>query len=109
MIHLIKPIASIKKLLLTFNLAPEVPVCAFGDEKRLKQTILNVVGNAIKFTKEGYVSVTASVSRPESLRDWGTEFYPVLGESHFYLRVQVDHSSESLSALFTFIMPMSLF
>ncbi|XP_057535881.1 probable ethylene response sensor 1 [Amaranthus tricolor] len=91
-IHLIKPIASIKKLLLTFNLAPEVPVCAFGDEKRLMQTILNVVGNAIKFTKEGYVSVTASVSRPESLRDWGTEFYPVLGESHFYLRVQVKDS-----------------
>lgn len=92
MIHLIKPIASIKKLSLTFGLAPEVPIWALGDEKRLMQTILNVIGNAVKFTKEGYVSVSASVARPESLRDWRTsEFYPVLGEGHFYLRVQVDY------------------
>lgn len=94
MIHLIKPVASIKKLSLTFGLAPEVPVCAFGDEKRLMQTILNVVGNAVKFTKEGYISVTASVARPESLRDWrASDFYPVMGDGHFYLRVQVDYIS----------------
>lgn len=92
-IHLIKPIASIKKLSLTFGLAPDVPVCAFGDEKRLMQTLLNVVGNAVKFTKEGYISVTASVARPESLRDWrASDFYPVLSEGHFYLRVQVKDS-----------------
>lgn len=92
-IQLIKPIASVKKLSLTLGLAPEVPVCAIGDEKRLMQTILNVVGNAVKFTKEGYVSVSASVARPESLRDWRVaELFPVLSEAHFYLRVQVKDS-----------------
>jgi len=89
-IHLIKPVASVKKLSLTVGLAPEVPVYAYGDGKRLMQTVLNVVGNAVKFTKEGYVSVSASVTRPESLRDWqASEFFPVLSEGHFYLRVQV--------------------
>lgn len=97
-IHLIKPIASVKKLSLTLVLAPEVPVYAFGDEKRLMQTILNVVGNAVKFTKEGYVSISASVARPESLRDWrASDFSPVLSESHFYLRVQVKDSGCGIS------------
>lgn len=92
-IHLIKPIASVKKLSLRLVLAPEVPVCAFGDEKRLMQTILNVVGNAVKFTKEGCISVSASVARQDSLRDWrAPEVFPVLSESHFYLRVQVKDS-----------------
>ncbi|KAK8693808.1 hypothetical protein V6N13_071376 [Hibiscus sabdariffa] len=91
--NLIKPIASVKKLSMTMILAPDLPVLAIGDEKRLMQTILNVVGNAVKFTKEGYVSIIVSVAKPESLRDWRPpEFYPVSMEGHFYLRVQVKDS-----------------
>ncbi|KAK8565507.1 hypothetical protein V6N13_020608 [Hibiscus sabdariffa] len=91
--NLIKPIASVKKLSMTMILAPDLPVFAIGDEKRLMQTILNVVGNAVKFTKEGYVSIIVSVAKPESLRDWRPpEFYPVSMEGHFYLRVQVKDS-----------------
>lgn len=85
-----KPIASVKKLSMTMILAPDLPVFAVGDKKRLMQTILNLAGNAVKFTKEGYISVVASVAKPESLRDWlPPEFYPVSSEGHFYLRVQV--------------------
>ncbi|TYH96019.1 hypothetical protein ES332_A12G149100v1 [Gossypium tomentosum] len=92
-INLIKPIASIKKLSMTMILAPDLPMYAVGDEKRLMQTILNIVGNAVKFTKEGYVSIIASVAKPESLRDWRPpEFYPVSSQGHFYLRVQVKDS-----------------
>ncbi|KAK8711503.1 hypothetical protein V6N13_146785 [Hibiscus sabdariffa] len=92
-INLIKPIASVKKLSMTMILAPDLPMSAIGDEKRLMQTILNVAGNAVKFTKEGYVSIIASVAKPESLRDWRPpEFYPVSIEGHFYLRVQVKDS-----------------
>lgn len=92
-VSLIKPIASIKKLSLTLMLTPELPVTVIGDEKRLMQTILNVVGNAVKFTKEGYVSVVASVARPESLRDWRSlEVYSTSNSGHFYLRVQVKDS-----------------
>lgn len=92
-IKLIKPVASCKKLSMTLIMAPELPTYAVGDEKRLMQTILNIVGNAVKFTKEGYVSIIASVAKPESLSDWRPpEFYPVLTDGHFYLRVQVNDS-----------------
>ncbi|CAL5360932.1 unnamed protein product [Camellia sinensis] len=65
----IKPIASVKKLSLTLILAPDLPVYAVGNEKRLIQTILNIAGNAVKFTKKGYISVVVSIAKPESLRD----------------------------------------
>ncbi|KAJ8444007.1 hypothetical protein Cgig2_020853 [Carnegiea gigantea] len=82
-----------KEIIIDSRFSARGPVYAYGDEKRLMQTILNVVGNAVKFTKEGYVSVSASVTRPESLRDWqASEFFPVLNEGHFYLRVQVKDS-----------------
>ncbi|KAF2318553.1 hypothetical protein GH714_008871 [Hevea brasiliensis] len=68
-LNLIKPIASVKKLPVTLNLAPDLPEYAIGDQKRLMQTILNVVGNAVKFSKEGNISITAFVAKPESLRD----------------------------------------
>lgn len=90
-INLIKPIAAVKKLSLSLMLAPDVPVFAVGDEKRLMQTILNIAGNAVKFTKEGYISVMACVARPDALLDpRAPEFYPVSSDDHFYLRVQVD-------------------
>nr|CAC48385.1 ethylene receptor [Fragaria x ananassa] len=96
-IDLIKPIATVKKLSMTLILAPDVPVCAVGDENRLMQTILNVAGNAVKFTKEGYVSVIASIARPESSRDWRPpEFYPAPSDGHFYLRVQVKDSGSGI-------------
>lgn len=90
-LNLIKPIASIKKLLITTNLATDVPEFAVGDEKRLMQVLLNVIGNAVKFTKEGSVSVTALVAKAESLRDARTpDFIPLATDDHFYLRVQVN-------------------
>lgn len=54
------------------------------------QIILNVAGNAIKFTKEGHISITASIARTDYLRDFRTaDFYPVACDGHFYLKVQV--------------------
>uniref|UniRef100_A0A6N2MR26 histidine kinase n=1 Tax=Salix viminalis TaxID=40686 RepID=A0A6N2MR26_SALVM len=92
-VNLIKPIASVKKLSVTSIMALDLPARAVGDEKRLKQTILNVVGNAVKFTKEGYVSIVVSVAKPDSLRDWKPfESDPMLSDDHFYLLVQVKDS-----------------
>lgn len=87
---MIKPIAAVKKLAVLVTLAPDLPLCAIGDEKRLMQAILNIAGNAVKFTKEGHISIMACVAKPDSLRDpRAPEFYPVAGDGHFYLRVQV--------------------
>ncbi|CAK9185822.1 unnamed protein product [Ilex paraguariensis] len=106
-INLIKPIASVKKLSMTLALALDLPVYAVGDEKRIMQIILNVVGNAIKFTKQGYVSIEASIAKPEYLRDWRpSEFYPMSSDGNFYLWVQVKDSGcgiipQNIPLLFT--------
>ncbi|XP_048336003.1 ethylene response sensor 1 isoform X1 [Ziziphus jujuba] len=97
-VNLIKPVASVKKLPVTLILAPDLPFSAIGDEKRLMQTLLNIVGNAVKFTKAGYVSIIASIAKPESIREWRPpEFYPVSSEGHFYVQVQVKDSGCGVS------------
>lgn len=92
-VNLVKPIAFVKKLSMTLTLSLDLPVYAAGDEKRLLQIILTVVGNALKFTKEGYVSIDVSVAKPEYIRDWqSSEFRPLSTDGHSYLRVQVKDS-----------------
>ncbi|KAK9750513.1 hypothetical protein RND81_02G202100 [Saponaria officinalis] len=96
--NLIKPVASVKKLSITLSLASDVPEFAVGDEKRLMQVLLNIVGNAVKFTKEGSISVAAFVAKAEALRDPRTpDFIPVVTDNHFYIRVQVKDSGPGIS------------
>ncbi len=49
--------ASEKKLELKINVEEEIPHVLFGDEVRIKQCIINIVTNAIKYTEEGRVSI----------------------------------------------------
>ncbi len=49
--------AQLKQLELAYHVAPEVPDALVGDQARLRQILLNLVGNSIKFTREGEIVV----------------------------------------------------
>lgn len=53
--------AAEKRVELAVDIRPEVPEVLFGDAGRVRQVLMNLVGNALKFTEKGYVLVQVGV------------------------------------------------
>ena len=58
-------VAAEKALYLHCHLAPDLPEFAAGDATRLRQVVMNLVSNGLKFTDSGDVTLSARVSRQD--------------------------------------------
>jgi signal transduction histidine kinase len=77
-VTVVEPLATGKSLALKIDLPSDLPT-AHGDQRRLTQVLLNLVGNAIKFTDSGEVAIQATASNGAytlSVRDTGPGIDP---------------------------------
>jgi two-component system, sensor histidine kinase and response regulator len=91
-----------KSLELVLDIEPSVPAIVRGDPVRLRQILLNLVGNAVKFTPRGEVvvrvkSLTPSAAGRVALRfdiaDTGVGIAPEIQPTLFQAFVQADSST----------------
>jgi two-component system, sensor histidine kinase and response regulator len=90
-----------KDLEMHFQVAPDVPRTLAGDPMRLGQVLLNLVGNAVKFTEKGDVVVSVEIDSRSgstarlrfSVRDTGPGIAKEDSERLFRPFVQADNST----------------
>jgi signal transduction histidine kinase len=91
----VESLAAEKRLRMTVDVAAGLPI-GHGDERRITQVLLNLVGNAIKFTEKGEVAVRVANSGGEfvvSVADTGPGIAEADRQKIFEEFQQVDSSS----------------
>ena len=93
---LLRPQADEKRLQLQLDLASDLPTWVLGDRQRLAQCLLNLLGNAIKFTRSGQVVLRVTATQPPllgfSVEDSGVGIAQSKQGAVFMPFVQADNS-----------------
>jgi signal transduction histidine kinase len=64
-VQMLQPKAEQKGLVLQFDYHPSAPHTVIGDATRVRQILINYIGNALKFTSSGRIFVTVEYAEPE--------------------------------------------
>ena len=91
----VEQLAKEKKLAFVIDVAPDLP-SGHGDERRLTQVLLNLAGNAIKFTDKGEVAIKATAANGSfqvAVRDTGPGISAVDQAKLFQEFQQADNST----------------
>ncbi|MBE2199164.1 MAG: response regulator [Anaerolinea sp.] len=100
-IGIIRARAEAKDLHLTSETLSPLPTTVQADEKRLRQVLLNLLGNAVKFTDQGYVTLRITAKdegrrmkgEVEEMKDEGGS-----GDSSLILCFEVEDSGPGIAA-----------
>ena len=87
-----------KMIQLQCDIDENLPAVVYGDELRIRQILINIANNAVKFTEEGYVKITVKVQEIKedrmelffSVKDSGQGIAPEDMERLFGAYAQVD-------------------
>lgn len=60
LVKLIKPRIGEKPIELKYYMAPDIPGVLFGDKGKIKEVMTNILTNAVKYTKEGFIDFRVS-------------------------------------------------
>jgi two-component system sensor histidine kinase/response regulator len=88
-------LAGAKRLTLSYYVRPDCPESVWGDPVRLRQILVNLLGNAIKFTHEGEIAVHAARVGDKvrfDVRDTGVGIAPSVRKRIFEPFTQADSS-----------------
>ena len=66
-IALVADLANRKSLAIQVSIDSDIPAELAGDQGRLRQILLNLLSNALKFTEQGQIGISAAIERSDSL------------------------------------------
>ena len=87
--------AKSKNIGLTFDIASNVPKYVYTDEGKLRQIIINLLGNALKFTQKGKISLTVELKDNAQLEEANIDF--LFNDTHL-LNFAVTDTGPGISA-----------